>query len=262
MKFINYKGSNIKYSKKGSGPTLFFIHGYMSSSEAWETFAPRFIENFTVILIDLPGHGLSENIKTAPSIQTYTDCIIAILDKENILKASFIGHSMGGYIIMDLIKNHENRINSFILINTHPFADSPKKKEARNKEAMMIRNGKKELLVSLNNARLFFNNNENERIIERIKNISINTSNDGCDFALEAMRKRDDSSETLLYTCIPFLIIFSLHDNQIDYKLIENLEINQEQKILLNASSHFCFIEEADLCERVLKNLFDKHLEF
>ena len=58
--FFSYKGRKIHYSDSGKGKAIVLLHGYLESSEVWNGFAEKLGSEFRVILIDLPGCGLSD----------------------------------------------------------------------------------------------------------------------------------------------------------------------------------------------------------
>jgi pimeloyl-ACP methyl ester carboxylesterase len=95
-KYLQYKEHKIYYEVRGdSSKTLFFIHGWTSSTKAWKHQVDAFKE-YEVIAIDLPGNGKSsKNVKAKYSMELFADVINEVLKVENIKNAFFIGHSMG-----------------------------------------------------------------------------------------------------------------------------------------------------------------------
>ena len=57
--YIVYDGGKIYYSDRGRGACILLLHGYLESSDIWDSFAARLAQNFRVIAVDLPGHGES-----------------------------------------------------------------------------------------------------------------------------------------------------------------------------------------------------------
>jgi len=50
----------------GSGEPLVLVHGMGSASSAWKPIRPLLNEFYTVVTVDLPGHGKTPYIKGQP----------------------------------------------------------------------------------------------------------------------------------------------------------------------------------------------------
>ena len=93
-----------------------FIHGFGGSSNVWFKQLKNYRENFNVVLIDLRGHGKSQNL---PLQRQYSFELIAQEVAEVILylkikKAHFIGVSLGTIVIRQLAVNYPKMIKSMI----------------------------------------------------------------------------------------------------------------------------------------------------
>lgn len=97
----------------GSAPspqrhTLIFIHGSGGTYANWESQIHSLQSHFTVVALDLPGHGQSEG-KGETDVLAYVDSIDAFLDETGIMKPVLIGHSLGAAIcLMFAIRHGEN----------------------------------------------------------------------------------------------------------------------------------------------------------
>lgn len=66
---------NTAFSSWGSGPSVFFMHGWRGSGSQFRNFVePLVSSGFQVILFDAPGHGRSPHQKT--HLYEYADCLI------------------------------------------------------------------------------------------------------------------------------------------------------------------------------------------
>jgi len=59
-KFFRFNDGKIFYKDIGSGETIVLLHGYLETSEIWESFAGKLATEFRVIIPDIPGHGKSD----------------------------------------------------------------------------------------------------------------------------------------------------------------------------------------------------------
>jgi 2-succinyl-6-hydroxy-2,4-cyclohexadiene-1-carboxylate synthase len=87
----------------------------MGNSDDWQDIYKELNDDYSILLIDLPGHGLSINLPdycyTFENIRTQ---IISILNKLKIDVLNIIAYSMGGRLILDLLFNSELKINKII----------------------------------------------------------------------------------------------------------------------------------------------------
>ena len=58
--FIHASGFRWHVQRMGAGPILLMAHGTGASTHSWRDLAPLLSEHFTVVAMDLPGHGFTE----------------------------------------------------------------------------------------------------------------------------------------------------------------------------------------------------------
>ena len=61
--FLDLNGVNIHYSLWGDSekPGIVFVHGYSANTNWWDFIAPHFLQDYSVVAIDLSGNGLSDH---------------------------------------------------------------------------------------------------------------------------------------------------------------------------------------------------------
>jgi pimeloyl-ACP methyl ester carboxylesterase len=95
-------GHRVFYRAGGSGPVLVLVHGITSTSATWSNVLPYLAERFTVIAPDLLGHGESAKPRGDYSLGAYASGIRDLLIALGHERATFVGHSLGGGIAMQL----------------------------------------------------------------------------------------------------------------------------------------------------------------
>ena len=100
------------------GRKLLMIHAAGSNGHAWHHQYEGLGEKHSLVALDLPGHGRSGGVEALPSVQDYTDFVVAFLDALKIDQAVIVGRSMGGAIAMDLAYRYPNRVQGLVLIAT------------------------------------------------------------------------------------------------------------------------------------------------
>lgn len=121
MAFLNYKGIKIFYRKLGVKtdlPPLVLIHGAFANHLAWYS-QIKFFRNITeMIVLDLPGHGKSDNPATEYTTQFFSDIVYRLIKTENIDKVILAGHSLGGVIAQTFALKHPELIEKLVLLCT------------------------------------------------------------------------------------------------------------------------------------------------
>ena len=101
----------------GIGPTLLLIHGVGMRADYWSNLIPALEQRFSLIIIDMPGHGQSPVLAAESlTMKNYTDCIadVFIDSHEPVFVA---GHSMGAVISVDLAHRYSNKIKAVAVLN-------------------------------------------------------------------------------------------------------------------------------------------------
>ncbi|MCW4386482.1 alpha/beta hydrolase [Salinibacterium sp. SYSU T00001] len=83
-------------------PAIVFGHGFGTSQRMWRFVAPRFEEDFRVVLFDLVGSGDSDvaayDRARYDSLHGYAADLVELLDAMNLDNVVFVGHSVSGMI--------------------------------------------------------------------------------------------------------------------------------------------------------------------
>ncbi len=241
LESLNYKYLKHNKDKK----TLVLIHGLLGSNEIWGSIVSTLSKEYSLLLIELPGHGKSSD-KFSFSMVKIAIEIKNILHYLAIKNIGVIGHSVGGYIAGSLATQFPNIVSEIILINSSLLADSDQKKEERNRAIRAVNisttNFTKSLIENLflptNRERLSL---EIEQIQKKVNKINKNTLQN---FLIE-MRDRTETLSLVSKNKIPVLFISSIHDKTIPYQLIEKqIDKCNSSLITLDKSAHMSFIEE------------------
>ncbi len=108
------------YKNENSTEWVTFVHGAGGSSSIWFKQIREFQKHFNVLLLDLRGHGNSnEQIKKAfkqkYTFQSIAEDVLEVLDHLKIKTSHFIGISLGTIVIRQLAEVHPDRVKSMIM---------------------------------------------------------------------------------------------------------------------------------------------------
>jgi pimeloyl-ACP methyl ester carboxylesterase len=106
------------YERVGTGKkTLLILHGWQRSLQEWLPVAHNFAEEYTIILLDLPGFGNTPHPDSTFSIYDYATFVEHFLEKLGMKHVTLVGHSFGGRIGIVLAAKH-NILEKLILVDS------------------------------------------------------------------------------------------------------------------------------------------------
>lgn len=112
-------GLTIAYDVEGSGETaLVFIHGWSCDSGYWRNQVPHFSESYTVVTVDLAGHGRSGVEREVWSTESFGGDVVAVVEALGNERVILVGHSMGGPVALEAARVLGDRVRAIIGIDT------------------------------------------------------------------------------------------------------------------------------------------------
>ncbi len=118
--------NNFFYKKTGNSPkTILLIHGWSHSSSVWNKIVPTLSKKYTVISIDLLGHGKSPSPYQKDNLLDFLAQELFLFIKEQKWEINgIIAHSMGGVITLKMLKKYKMNIDNLMIIGS-PFNGLP-----------------------------------------------------------------------------------------------------------------------------------------
>ena len=110
-RFVDARGCRLRYLVAGEGEPLLLVHGLGGAAANWLALAPLLLPDRRVIVPELPGHGGSEPLPAAPSLNAYADRLPLLLDAP----AAVVGHSLGGAIALRLAIRRPDLVRALVL---------------------------------------------------------------------------------------------------------------------------------------------------
>ncbi len=95
---LRHRATTIRYLVGGAGPPLVLVHGLGGAASNWLRVAPALAAVRRVIVPELPGHGGSQSLPAAPTLDPFAEAVLAVLEHEGALPAPWVGHSLGGLV--------------------------------------------------------------------------------------------------------------------------------------------------------------------
>ena len=118
LKETTLHGHRVAYRCAGSGPAIVLVHGITSTSATWERVMPYLATRFTVIAPDLLGHGQSAKPRGDYSLGAYASGVRDLMVSLGQESATFVGHSLGGGVVMQLAYQFPERCERLVLVDS------------------------------------------------------------------------------------------------------------------------------------------------
>ncbi len=99
----------------GIGKPLIMIHGLSGSSRWWDRNFAYLAGRYNLHMIDLNGFGQSR--RSHFTLSEAAQVLVRWMDRHEINQASVIGHSMGGYVTVDLAASFPDRVDKIVLVD-------------------------------------------------------------------------------------------------------------------------------------------------
>jgi 3-oxoadipate enol-lactonase len=116
-------GRNIAYDLIGpeAAPVVCMTHSLASDGGMWaEQMPPLLAAGFRVLRIDMRGHGGSDPVSGAYTMEQLAGDVVAVLDALSLSKVHFVGLSIGGMIGQAVALDHQARLLSALWCDTMP----------------------------------------------------------------------------------------------------------------------------------------------
>jgi len=122
--FVKVDSGRLYYEELGKGSPLIFIHGHSFDHSEWQPQFFEFAKNYRVITYDVRGYGRSSMPSEFSNIM-HADDLAQLMDDLKIKKAHVVGLSMGGFIGLDFLAMHQERLLSVTLASGDVWQESP-----------------------------------------------------------------------------------------------------------------------------------------
>lgn len=276
---IDFGQTKLSYYTTGKGLPLLLLHGFCADHTVWmqepngHDFMKPFTENYRLIMPDIPGFGtsiLSDSMKNkhesslpngashdVASMDYYADCIKAILDAENISSCAMIGHSMGGYILMNFASRFPGYLKGLGLFHSTAYDDDIEKKAGRTKTALFVQQHGAAPFVKELYGNLFgegYRTTHQHDIETIIAEATAASTTEGIVNACFAMRDRINTSAVLKQLEVPVLFIIGKEDKAIAAEKTLQLTSLPERSVicLLEKTGHMGMFEAPQECRAAI----------
>lgn len=241
-----------KYKQEGSGPPVLCLHGFLEDETMWDEIH---LSGYNKVTINLPGHGNEDYLNEDGLIHNWAQLILNDLVELGLENITVIGHSMGGYVAMEMLNINPSKV-SVILLNSNFWEDSAEKKKNRLRVAELVQT-KKYFFVNEAIPALFSNPELHSKVIQELVRKASDMESQSIANASIAMSKRADLSRVMKEYSDKVEIIQGLKDEIIPIDLMR--EKCSGKMIYEINSGHMSHIEQNQITNDLLNNLLKKN---
>jgi pimeloyl-ACP methyl ester carboxylesterase len=238
-----------KYEPPSHVPII-FIHAFPLDSTMCTPLADNLrASGYTVLMPDLPGFGQ----RAAWPMEKYAMAMLAedihaLIRKEAGGRAIVGGCSVGGYILLSLLRHSPEAVAAAIFVDTHPAADAPQTVANRMKTIADVRSDGLSSLIDTMPQRLLSPQAPPE-LQATVKAMIARQSTEGIIGLQYAMTKRSDQSNLLPKLKIPTLLIVGAEDHitppAVMQAMAEKFTLRPPpQLVVIPAAGHLAMLEQ------------------
>jgi pimeloyl-ACP methyl ester carboxylesterase len=115
---VNVGGKRVHYLFGGSeqNPAVVLLHGWAGKCQDHQELGQLLSRRFFVVIPDLPGFGKSQ--RTAAKYEEFVKLLNVFLAKIGISSATFVGHSLGGGVAIEMANLFPEKVTRLILVDS------------------------------------------------------------------------------------------------------------------------------------------------
>jgi len=197
----------------GTGPDVVFLHSFPLDRSMWVgQLVAAGAAGRRAILVDLPGFGASPlPAGAAPTMDTMACGVLDTLDALGVVRATFVGLSLGGYVALALAALTPTRVEALVLADTRAAADDPATRAGRMLNLALVRDRGAGALVDKMLPKLLALDAP-EALRASVRATGAAQSREAITFALLAMRDRADRGDVAAAIDAPALVVVGSRD--------------------------------------------------
>lgn len=102
---------------------VMLIHGFGGDSDNWLFNIDELAKSRPVYAVDLPGHGKSSKTLASGDLGELAQAVADLIDETHVTKAHLVGHSLGGAVAFQILRDRPERVASVAGIAPVGFDD-------------------------------------------------------------------------------------------------------------------------------------------
>lgn len=241
----------------GQGVPIVLIHGWAMHTGIWRTFAQQLAQNYQVICLDLPGHGLSEAVEPY-NLETIT---AALMEQMPESPCCVLGWSLGATVALALAARYPQRINSLMLLAGNPRFVNEAAWTGMRAELLEDFSNNLQLNCQLTLIRflaLQVNQLANAKVLLKELKVAVKECNPPTENVLQSgldILKQADLRQSLVTLTCPVYLILGDKDTLVPVKVSQNMkQIKADLQVnIIEGAGHVPFLSHQSQLIEIIK---------
>ncbi|MFC4404802.1 2-succinyl-6-hydroxy-2,4-cyclohexadiene-1-carboxylate synthase [Gracilibacillus xinjiangensis] len=263
--YYNVGGNSYWVEIYGDGKPLVMLHGFTGSTNTWHSVKDSLIDNYQVILVDLPGHGRTN--ACVDSIEACCADLASIFDQMRLSAIHLLGYSMGGRTAISFAILYPQYVESLLLESTTAGIANEAERENRVREdhklaAFILENPLEVFVDKWEKVPLFESQRSlPEHVRKKIRQERLSQTKEGLAHSLQVMGTGSMPSwwEYLQQVTCDVCIIVGEEDNkfvQIGKKMNQTLANSELQ--MVKKSGHAIHVEQTNIFGTIVNEFISR----
>ncbi len=117
---VSADGVPVRYAVYGGGrPAIVFVHGWSCDRRYWRGQVGHFAARFTVVTVDLAGHGESGTGRRSWTMPAFGEDVAAVVTRLDLPEVVLVGHSMGGDVVVEAARRLRPRVCGLVWVDVY-----------------------------------------------------------------------------------------------------------------------------------------------
>ncbi len=237
------KDININYEFYGEGDdTLVFLHGWGQNIGMMKMLGDKMMFNHKILLVDLPGHGLSDEPPYAWTLDDFVLMLKELIDSLKLKNVVLIGHSFGGKISLLYASKYEVKK---VVVFGSPYKQKIKKDSLKLKVLKILKK-----IPGINKfeefAKKHIGSTDYKNASKVMREVLVNHVN-------------QDITEDVKKIKVPLLIVWGSNDEMVPVADAYELEklVPGAGLVVYPRCTHYAYLENLNQTINVLKSFLD-----
>lgn len=255
-------GSGWPAIERGQGRPIVLLPGYPLDHRIWQAQLGPLSEQHRIVLLDLPGFGRAESLPAPATLSEFSDHVARLLAEHIPGTAVVVGHSFGGYVALNLFREHPELFAGIVLTDTRSEPDTV---EAREKRLATVRRSSETgegVDVEATTKALLAPSTwkAGGSLVDDVRAIVRSARPESIRGALTAIANRPDHTDTLSRIRVPALVIWGDDDQLIPPAQSRAMvaHLSKGTGVGIPGAGHLPSLESPDRFNQVIARFLDQ----
>lgn len=250
--------AQLPYLRKGKGPVLVMVHGYLGGAAQWASEIDHFSSAYDVIAPNLPGFGAASDRAGCQSIEAMARAVLTLLDELAVENFFLLGHSMGGMVVQEMARLQPQRVARLILYGTGPLGLMPDRFEPLATSRDRLRKDGVEITIERIGA-TWFKKGAEAKGYPLVTEIGKRANPQAAEVALTAMGDWD-GRQALRGLAMPTLVVWGDADRSYRWPQVETLwtSLPDVRLSVIPGAAHAAHLEKPVLFQSLVEDFLSE----